>query len=37
MKRNFAGPPIVKDEIRTAIGKMKSGKATGPDNISANF
>ncbi|GFS01962.1 LINE-1 retrotransposable element ORF2 protein [Elysia marginata] len=34
MKRNFAGPPILKDEVRAAIRKMKSGKATGPDKIS---
>ncbi|GFR69145.1 RNA-directed DNA polymerase from mobile element jockey-like [Elysia marginata] len=30
MKRNFAGPPTLKDEVRAAIRKMKSGKATGP-------
>ncbi|GFR75502.1 RNA-directed DNA polymerase from mobile element jockey-like [Elysia marginata] len=35
MKGNFAGPPILKDEVRTAIWKMKNGKATGPDNIAA--
>ncbi|GFO18885.1 endonuclease-reverse transcriptase [Plakobranchus ocellatus] len=35
MKDNFAGPPILKDEVRTAIWKMKNGKATGPDNIAA--
>ena len=26
MKRNFAGPSIMKDEIRAAIRKMESGK-----------
>ena len=30
MKRNFAGPPIMKDEIRVAIRKTKFDKATGP-------
>ncbi|GFO43547.1 RNA-directed DNA polymerase from mobile element jockey-like [Plakobranchus ocellatus] len=34
MKNNFAGPPIMKEEVETAIKKMKHGKATGPDNIS---
>ena len=34
MKYNFAGPSIIKDEIRAAISKIKLGKATGPDNIS---
>ena len=35
MKHNFAGLPIMKDEIRAAIRKMKLklGKATGPDGI----
>ncbi|GFR99386.1 hypothetical protein ElyMa_004527200 [Elysia marginata] len=37
MKRNFAGPPILKDEVRAAIRKMKSGKATGPDKISVEL
>ena len=31
MKHNFAGPPIMKDEIRVPIKKMKLGKATSPD------
>ena len=31
MKHNFAGPPIVKDEIRATIRNMKSGKALGLD------
>ncbi|GFS06668.1 hypothetical protein ElyMa_006550700 [Elysia marginata] len=26
MKRNFAGPPIMKDEVRAAIRKMKAGR-----------
>ncbi|GFN88800.1 endonuclease-reverse transcriptase [Plakobranchus ocellatus] len=33
MKNNFAGPFIMKEEVETAIKKMKHGKATGPDNI----
>ena len=33
MKRNFAGPSIMKDEIQAAIRKMKLGRATGPDRI----
>ena len=31
MKRNFAGSPFMKHEIRAAIRKMKLGKATGQD------
>ncbi|GFN94785.1 hypothetical protein PoB_002129100 [Plakobranchus ocellatus] len=34
MKNNFAGPPIMKEEVETAIKKMKHGKATGTGNIS---
>ena len=34
MKKNFAGPPIKKDEVREAMRKMKTGKATGPDGLS---
>ena len=34
MKRNIAGPLILKDEMREAIRKMKSGKATNPNSIS---
>ncbi|GFN96473.1 RNA-directed DNA polymerase from mobile element jockey-like [Plakobranchus ocellatus] len=30
MKNNFAGSPIMKEEVETAIKKMKRGKATGP-------
>ncbi|GFS03903.1 RNA-directed DNA polymerase from mobile element jockey-like [Elysia marginata] len=37
MERNFAGPPILKVEVRAAIRKMKSGKATGPDKISVEL
>ncbi|GFO03075.1 endonuclease-reverse transcriptase [Plakobranchus ocellatus] len=37
MKNNFAGPPIMKEEVETAIKKMKYGKATGPDNISVEL
>ncbi|GFO36321.1 endonuclease-reverse transcriptase [Plakobranchus ocellatus] len=36
-KNNFAGPPIMKEEVETAIKKMKHGKATGPDNISVEL
>ena len=34
LKRNFAGLPIMKDEIRVAIRKEKSGKATALANAS---
>ena len=34
MKKNFAGPLIMKDEVREAMRKMKTGKATGPDGLS---
>ncbi|GFN75271.1 RNA-directed DNA polymerase from mobile element jockey-like [Plakobranchus ocellatus] len=37
MKNNIAGPPIMKEEVETAIKKMKHGKATGPDNISVEL
>ncbi|GFS27117.1 RNA-directed DNA polymerase from mobile element jockey-like [Elysia marginata] len=37
MKRNFAGPPIMKDEARAAIRKMKAGKATGPDGTAVEM
>ncbi|GFO07993.1 Down syndrome critical region protein 3 homolog [Plakobranchus ocellatus] len=37
MKNNFAGPPIMKEEVETAIKKMKHGKAIGPDNISVEL
>ena len=33
MKNNFAGPTIMKDEVRAAIQNMKGGKAAGPDNF----
>ena len=33
LKRELDGPPILKEEVQAAIKKMKSGKATGPDNI----
>ena len=36
-KRTFSGARIMKDEIRTAIRKIKSGKATCPDSISVAF
>lgn len=34
MHKATDGPLILKDEIRTAIATMKTGKAVGPDNIS---
>ncbi|GFR87016.1 endonuclease-reverse transcriptase [Elysia marginata] len=37
MKRNFAGPPIMKDKVRAAIRKMKAGKATGPDGVAVEM
>ena len=37
MKRIFAGPPIMKDEIQAAIRKMKLVKATRPDSISVEL
>ncbi|GFN85343.1 endonuclease-reverse transcriptase [Plakobranchus ocellatus] len=37
MKNDFAGPLIMKEEVETAIKKMKHGKATGPDNISVEL
>ena len=37
MKRNFAGSPIMKDNIGAAVRKMKTGKATGPDSISVKL
>ena len=36
IKNNFAGPTIVKDEVRAAIQNMKGRKATGPDNTYCN-
>ena len=33
IKDNFGGPTILKDEIRSAIKQMKTGKALGPDEI----
>ncbi|GFO08077.1 RNA-directed DNA polymerase from mobile element jockey [Plakobranchus ocellatus] len=37
MKNNFAGPPIMKEEVETAIKKMKHGKVIGPGNISVEL
>ena len=37
MKRNFAGPPTMKDEIREAMRKIKLGKAKGPDSLSVEL
>ena len=34
IKKKFAGPPTMKDEVRKAMRKMKTGKATGPDGLS---
>ena len=33
VRNNFEGPPIIRDEVRHAVKKIKSGKAAGPDNI----
>ena len=33
IKKNIEGPCILKEEVQRALKKMKSGKATGPDNI----
>ena len=33
IKTNNEGPPILKEEIKAALNKMKKNKATGPDNI----
>ncbi|GFR98655.1 LINE-1 retrotransposable element ORF2 protein [Elysia marginata] len=37
MKRNFAGPAIMKDEVRAVIREMKAGKATGPDGVAVEM
>ena len=37
MKCNFAGPSIVKNEIRATIRKLKSSKATDTDSISVEL
>ena len=34
MKKNLAGRPIMKDEVRETMRKMKTGKATDPDGLS---
>ncbi|XP_042884442.1 uncharacterized protein LOC122261026 [Penaeus japonicus] len=33
VEKNMEGPPIIKSEVRVAIGKMKKNKAPGPDKI----
>ena len=33
LKCNFAGPPIMKDEIQAAIRKMKSSKTIDPGSV----
>ena len=33
IQKNFNGPPILTDKVRSAIKHMKHGKAPGPDNI----
>ena len=35
--KNIEGPRILKSEVRTAIAKMKRGKAAGPDGIVAEM
>ena len=37
MKGDFAGPPIMKDEMQAAIRKMKLDKATGSGSISVEL
>ena len=37
MKSNFAGPPIMKNEIRATMREMKSDKATGSDSMSVEI
>ncbi|GFR78512.1 hypothetical protein ElyMa_000535800 [Elysia marginata] len=37
MKKNFAGPPTMEDEVRAAMKKMKAGKATGPDGVAVEM
>ena len=37
IKNNFEGPPILKDEIKSAIKQMKTGKALGPDGIATEM
>ena len=34
---NGEGPPILKDEVRYAMNKMKHGKAPGPDKITSEI
>jgi len=31
--KNFAGPPILKDEVRKATRSIRKGKSAEPDNI----
>ena len=33
IKKDLDGPPILKEEVKAAIKKMKPGKTAGPDNI----
>ena len=37
IKKNFDGPPIMKDEVRKAVKSMKKGKAAGPDKITVEM
>ena len=36
-EEEFVGPPIKKDKTFVAVRKMKSGKATGPENASVQL
>ena len=33
IQKPMEGPPILKDEVRDALKKMKTGKAAGPDGV----
>ena len=35
--REMEGPPILKDEIKSSLRRMKYGKAIGPENISVEM
>ena len=37
VEKNSEGPPIMRDEVRAALKRMKPGKAPGPDNITTEM
>ena len=37
MKRNFASPSVMKNEIRAAMRRLKLGKTTGADSMSVEL